>query len=77
MAKNRLNLPEEMPLDWNVYAQHLTNEPTSRAAGRQEQRSEVTMANLNGFDANNVDPATDFEPMPGGQVPRGHHRLAR
>ncbi len=23
MAKNRLNLPEEMPLDWNVYAQHL------------------------------------------------------
>ncbi|MBW2704549.1 MAG: ATP-binding protein [Deltaproteobacteria bacterium] len=23
MAKNRLNLPEEMPLDWNAYAQHL------------------------------------------------------
>jgi hypothetical protein len=25
MAKNRLSLPEEMPLDWNVYAQHLGN----------------------------------------------------
>ncbi len=23
MAKNRLSLPEEMPLDWNAYAQHL------------------------------------------------------
>jgi hypothetical protein len=25
VAKNRLNLPEDMPLDWNVYAQHLGN----------------------------------------------------
>lgn len=25
VAKNRLNLPEELPLDWNAYAQHLTN----------------------------------------------------
>ncbi len=25
MAKNRLSLPEEMPLDWNAYAQHLGN----------------------------------------------------
>ena len=25
------------------------------------------MANLNGFDANNVDPATDFEPIPAGK----------
>ena len=25
------------------------------------------MANLNGFDANNVDPATDFEPLPAGK----------
>jgi hypothetical protein len=24
MAKNRLNLPEELPLDWNAYAQFLT-----------------------------------------------------
>jgi hypothetical protein len=29
VAKNRLNLPEEMPLDWNAYAQHLTNKPTA------------------------------------------------
>ncbi len=27
VAKNRLSLPEEMPLDWNVYAQHMTTEP--------------------------------------------------
>jgi hypothetical protein len=26
VAKNRLNLPEELPLDWNVYAQYLANE---------------------------------------------------
>ena len=26
VAKNRLNLPEEMPLDWDVYARHLTHE---------------------------------------------------
>ena len=25
VAKNRLNLPEDLPLDWNAYAQHLTN----------------------------------------------------
>ena len=25
------------------------------------------MANLNGFNANNVDPATDFEPIPAGK----------
>ena len=25
------------------------------------------MSNLNGFDANNVDPATDFEPIPAGK----------
>jgi hypothetical protein len=25
VAKNRLNLPEEMPLDWETYAKHLTN----------------------------------------------------
>lgn len=25
------------------------------------------MANLNGFDANNVDPASDFEPLPAGK----------
>jgi len=24
VAKNRLNLPDELPLDWNAYAQHLT-----------------------------------------------------
>jgi len=27
----------------------------------------VIMANLNGFNANNVDPATDFEPIPAGR----------
>ena len=26
VAKNRLNLPEEMPLDWNAYSYYLTNE---------------------------------------------------
>jgi len=26
VAKNRLNLPDEMPLDWNAYAQYLTND---------------------------------------------------
>ena len=29
----------------------------------------MTMANLNGFDANNVDPAADFEPIPAGNYP--------
>ncbi|GAB4232403.1 MAG: hypothetical protein OHK0028_07840 [Deltaproteobacteria bacterium] len=28
VAKNRLNLPEELPLDWNAYAYYLTNEST-------------------------------------------------
>ena len=28
MAKNRLNLPDELPLDWAAYAQHLTNGKT-------------------------------------------------
>ena len=28
VAKNRLNLPEELPLDWNAYAQYLTNDST-------------------------------------------------
>lgn len=28
VAKNRLNLPEEIPLDWNVYSQYLTNGTT-------------------------------------------------
>ena len=26
MAKNRLNLPEELPLEWDAYAQHFTHE---------------------------------------------------
>jgi len=26
VAKNRLNLPDELPLDWGAYAQHITNE---------------------------------------------------
>jgi adenylate kinase family enzyme len=33
VAKNRLNLPEEMPLDWNVYAKYLTNGHTSSPQG--------------------------------------------
>jgi len=28
VAKNRLNLPEELPLDWNAYAYYLTNDST-------------------------------------------------
>jgi len=33
VAKNRLNLPDEMPLDWDAYAHHLTNgaNPASQA----------------------------------------------
>src|SRR3990172_3284342 len=34
---------------------------------RKEQGRKVIMANLNGFNANNVDPATDFEPIPAGK----------
>lgn len=39
VAKNRLNLPEEMPLEWSAYAQHLTDreavtsEPTKGEGG--------------------------------------------
>lgn len=33
VAKNRLNLPEEMPLDWGVYTKHLTSGPTSSPQG--------------------------------------------
>jgi len=33
VAKNRLNLPEEMPLDWNAYAQHISPEPVSAPQG--------------------------------------------
>ena len=66
VAKNRLSLPEELPLDWNAYAQHMTPAPpTCRQSSKTKERS--SMANLNGFDANNVDPATDFEPMPAGK----------
>ena len=36
VAKNRLNLPEEMPLDWKVYAQQLTDRST---AARQSDNS--------------------------------------
>ena len=35
VAKNRLNLPEEMPLDWNAYAQYLTNGSRRRKARRK------------------------------------------
>lgn len=28
VAKNRLNMPEEIPLDWNAYSQYLTNGTT-------------------------------------------------
>jgi len=28
VAKNRLNLPDELPLDWKVYARHLANRPS-------------------------------------------------
>jgi hypothetical protein len=33
VAKNRLNLPEEMPLDWDVYAKQLNGKPTSSPQG--------------------------------------------
>jgi len=33
VAKNRLSLPEELPLDWNVYAQHISPEPVSAPQG--------------------------------------------
>lgn len=33
VAKNRLNLPEEMPLDWDAYAQHLSPEPMTAPRG--------------------------------------------
>jgi hypothetical protein len=29
LAKNRLSLPEELPLDWGAYAQYLTDGPTA------------------------------------------------
>ena len=29
MAKNRLSLPEEIPLDWDAYAQHITDQSTA------------------------------------------------
>lgn len=33
VAKNRLSLPEELPLDWNAYAQHIHSEPVSEPQG--------------------------------------------
>ncbi len=36
VAKNRLSLPDELPLDWNVYAQHMTPAP---ADGPQSGKS--------------------------------------
>ena len=32
------------------------------------------MADLSGFDANQVEPSTDFEPIPTGKVSRRHYR---
>lgn len=37
MAKNRLNLPEEIPLDWDAYAQYLTNGTQPAPAGVASQ----------------------------------------
>jgi len=34
VAKNRLNLPDELPLDWNAYAQFFTNTTTNRKGGK-------------------------------------------
>ena len=36
MAKNRLNLPDELPLDWNAYAQYFQPQPqTTRNGGKK------------------------------------------
>ena len=36
MAKNRLNLPDELPLDWRAYAEHFpSNQPVSNQGGTQ------------------------------------------
>lgn len=34
VAKNRLNLPDELPLDWNAYAQFFTNTKTNTKGGK-------------------------------------------
>jgi len=34
VAKNRLNLPDEFPLDWNVYAKHLVATPVVAAVNK-------------------------------------------
>ena len=33
LAKNRLGLPDEMPLDWNIYARHIQTEAVSTPQG--------------------------------------------
>jgi adenylate kinase family enzyme len=37
VAKNRLNLPEELPLDWNAYAHYVTNSSITSPQGEKTQ----------------------------------------
>lgn len=37
VAKNRLNLPVEMPLEWNAYARHLTDRPVDTPLARKSK----------------------------------------
>ena len=59
MAKNRYGITEELPLSWAAFMQALSNQPTTKEP--------IPMADLSGFDANQVEPNGDFEPIPAGK----------
>ena len=58
IAKNRYGIAEELPLSWAAFMAALSNQPNARSK---------PMADLNGFDANNVEPAAAFDPIPAGK----------
>jgi hypothetical protein len=59
VAKNRYGLQPELPLSSATRANLLTLQ--------QPHKENLPMADLYGFDANQVDPSTDFEPIPAGR----------
>ena len=59
VAKNRYGITEELPLSWAAFMQRPI-QPTNLKEPRP-------MADLRGFDANQVEPTAAFDPIPAGK----------
>ena len=67
VAKNRYGITEELPLSWAAFM----NRPTLTNKLKEPNQ----MADLSGFDANNVEPAARLRTDSRGQVSGRHHRF--